>query len=147
MPILFRMFKKEESRRMRQEFWISFGKSFPRKWTLYNTKVKNLSFKFHFEVKHAAVSIDFEQTSAEDQAYYFDKFLSLKNLLTQEIPHLIFEANYILQNGKSIGRIYVEQHNVSIHNKDSWQPAMLFLKNTMERFESLWEDYQDFVKN
>ncbi|MGB5417276.1 MAG: DUF4268 domain-containing protein, partial [Algibacter sp.] len=42
------MFSKEESKRIKQEFWTSFGKSFPRKWVLYDTKLKGLSFKFHF---------------------------------------------------------------------------------------------------
>ena len=52
------MFSKETSRQLRQEFWIAFGKSFPRKWILYNTKIKELSFKFHFDTKKALVSLD-----------------------------------------------------------------------------------------
>ncbi|MDX1317154.1 MAG: DUF4268 domain-containing protein, partial [Xanthomarina gelatinilytica] len=47
------MFSKEESRLLKQEFWTSFGKSFPRKWLLYDTKTKGLSFKFHFDTKQA----------------------------------------------------------------------------------------------
>ena len=47
------MFSKEESRILRQEFWTSFGKSFPRKWILYDTKLKGLSFKFHFDNRTA----------------------------------------------------------------------------------------------
>ncbi|HQC07300.1 MAG TPA: DUF4268 domain-containing protein, partial [Kaistella chaponensis] len=30
------MFSKEEAQKYRQEFWIAFGKSFPRKWILYH---------------------------------------------------------------------------------------------------------------
>ena len=52
------MFSKEESRLLRQEFWISFGKSFPRKWILYNTKLKGFNFKFHFDNKNALVALD-----------------------------------------------------------------------------------------
>ncbi|MFT4612543.1 MAG: hypothetical protein ACI9OT_001931, partial [Gammaproteobacteria bacterium] len=44
------MFSKEESRQLREEFWTSFGKSFPRKWILYDTKIKGFSFKFDFDV-------------------------------------------------------------------------------------------------
>ena len=40
------MFSKIESENLRQEFWTSFGKSFPRKWLLYNTKLKGITFKF-----------------------------------------------------------------------------------------------------
>ncbi len=34
------MFSKDESKKLREDFWIFFGKSFPRKWILYNTKIK-----------------------------------------------------------------------------------------------------------
>ena len=54
------MFSKEESQRMRQEFWTSFGKSFPRKWTLYNTKIKGFSFKFYFDTKKAMVLVEID---------------------------------------------------------------------------------------
>jgi hypothetical protein len=40
------MFSKEEAAQLRREFWTSFGKSFPRKWMLYNTQIKDFSFKF-----------------------------------------------------------------------------------------------------
>ena len=54
------MYSKEEAAKLRQEFWISFGKSFPYKWTLYKTGVKNLSFRFYFDTKKAMVCIDIE---------------------------------------------------------------------------------------
>jgi len=54
------MFSKEESKLLREEFWIAYGKSFPRKWLLYNTKIKGLSFKFHFDTKKALVALDLE---------------------------------------------------------------------------------------
>ena len=54
------MFSREESARMRQEFWTSFGKSFPRKWILYQTKIKGLSFKFNFDTKKAMVLMEIE---------------------------------------------------------------------------------------
>ncbi|MGB6268291.1 MAG: DUF4268 domain-containing protein, partial [Olleya sp.] len=54
------MFSKEESRQIKQLFWTSFGKSFPRKWILYNTKLKGVSFKFYFDNKKALVTLDVE---------------------------------------------------------------------------------------
>ena len=55
------MFSKEESARLRKEFWTSFGKSFPRKWLLYNTKIKGVSFKFQADRKTAFVCLDFDK--------------------------------------------------------------------------------------
>ena len=54
------MFSKEESKKIRQEFWTSFGKEYPRKWLLYNTKIKGVTLKFTFTTKIAQVSIDIE---------------------------------------------------------------------------------------
>ena len=41
------MFSKEEAAKIKKEFWTSFGKSFPKKWILYDTKIKDFAFKFY----------------------------------------------------------------------------------------------------
>jgi hypothetical protein len=56
------MFSKEEATQLRKEFWTSFGKSFPRKWLLYNTKIKGFTFKFVADKKKAMVCLDIENT-------------------------------------------------------------------------------------
>ena len=71
------MFSKEESRKLREAFWIAFGKSYPRKWILYNTKLKGVSFKFHFDNKKALVALDLED-SLEHRIKYWEKLLALK---------------------------------------------------------------------
>ena len=45
------MFSKQEAQQLKKEFWIAFGKSFPRKWILYDTKIKDFSFKFNADNK------------------------------------------------------------------------------------------------
>lgn len=141
------MFSKEESRRLRQEFWTSFGKSFPRKWILYNTKIKGLSFKFYFDTKKALVSLDMED-HLENRIYVWDKLTALKNILhTDYLPNAIYEETFYLENGKEISRIYVPYPNkASIHNKNSWQDVMLFFNTTMSSFESFFEEYKDILK-
>ena len=55
------MFNKEDSRKLREEFWIAFGKSFPIKWILYKTKIKGLSFnnkeisRIYVELKNVSI--------------------------------------------------------------------------------------------
>ena len=90
------MFSKEESRKLREDFWISYGKSFPRKWILYDTKIKGFSFKFHFDTKTALVSLDLED-DLENRINYWEKLQSLKSILKDEfLPDAIFEEEYIL---------------------------------------------------
>lgn len=141
------MFSKEESRILRETFWISFGKSFPRKWILYDTKLKGFSFKFHFDTKTALVALDLED-DLENRIAYWDKLQSLKTILTEQyLPEVIFAEEYFLENGKEISRIYVPlPKKVSIHNKNSWRGVMEFFNQKMNLFEAFFEDYRDFIE-
>lgn len=147
------MFSKEESRRLREEFWTSFGKSFPKKWILYDTKVKGLSFKFHFDTKLALVALDLEDVpiaiGMENRITYWGKLQSLKSILTEEfLPEAIFEEAYFLDNGKEISRIYVKlEHKVSIHDKNTWKMVMEFFNKNMILFEDFFVEYEDILKD
>jgi len=141
------MFSKAESRKIRQEFWISFGKSFPRKWILYDTKIKDFTFKFHFDTKKALVVLDIESQSLEKRIEYWEKMQSLKQILISEyISDLIFEDEYFLENGKEISRIYLQKDNVCIHNKNTWQETMVFLNEYMQKFEAFFLEYEAIIK-
>lgn len=142
------MFSKEESARLRKEFWTSFGKSFPRKWLLYNTKIKGVSFKFLADRKKAMVCFDFENPDELTNLMYYDQMLSLKSLLENEIPEVIFDNNYELENGKVIHRIYIpHQQKFSIYNKNSWRDCYEFFYETMNSFELFYLEYEDIIKN
>ena len=97
------MFSKSDSKQIRQEFWTNFGKEYPNKWLLYNTKIKDVTLKFTFTTKKAQVSIDIEPQDSLIRSYYFDKFVSLKNIILSEyIPDIIFDDSYELDNKKII---------------------------------------------
>ncbi|WP_248723162.1 DUF4268 domain-containing protein [Seonamhaeicola sp. ML3] len=142
------MFSKEESRLLRQEFWTSFGKSFPRKWILYNTKLKGFSFKFHFDNKKALVALDLED-DLEHRIKYWEKLTALKSILLDEyLPNAIFDEEYILENYKEISRIYVPlEQKVSIHNKNSWQTVMVFFNEKMSLFEAFFDEYKEVIES
>lgn len=141
------MFSKEESRQLRQDFWISFGKSFPRKWILYDTKLKGLSFKFHFDTKCALVALDLED-DLEYRIKYWEKLVALRSILTDEfLPDVIFEETYFLDNKKEISRIYLPlNQKVSIHNKNTWRDVMVFFNDKMMLFEAFFEEYKDIIE-
>jgi hypothetical protein len=141
------MFSKEASRQLKQEFWTSFGKSFPKKWILYNTKIKGLAFKFYFDTKKAFICLDLED-DLENRINCWEKLLALKTILTSEfLSDVIFEEAFFLENGKEISRIYLPLvQKVSIHNKNTWQDVMVFFNENMSKFEAFFEDYQDVIK-
>ena len=142
------MFSKEESRQLRQEFWTSFGKSFPRKWLLYDTKIKGVAFKFHFDTKSALVALDLED-DLENRINCWAKLVALKAILKSEyLPHAIYAEAYVLDNGKEISRIYLQlEQKVSIHNKNTWREVMEFFNEHMTLFEAFFEEYSDLIKS
>ena len=140
------MFSKEEARKLREDFWIAFGKSYPRKWILYKTKIKGLSFKFHFNSKSAMVSLDVD-TDFEQRVLLWEKLTALKSILKEEfLPNAIYEDFYALDNKKEISRIYVTLEDVSIHNKNTWQETMQFLYATMEKVEVFFLEYRAILE-
>ena len=138
------MFSKQESTSLRKEFWTCFGKSFPRKWLLYNTKIKGLSFKFVANRKNAMICLDIEHADEMVNKILFDKILSLKTILKEDyVPEVIFDDSYILENGKSIHRIYINhREKFSIYNKDSWNSCYEFYIEIMPKFELFFYEYR-----
>ncbi|WP_111659534.1 DUF4268 domain-containing protein [Olleya aquimaris] len=141
------MFSKEESKQLKQLFWTSFGKSFPRKWILYNTKLKGVSFKFYFDNKKAMVTLDVED-DLEYRIKYWEKLTALKSILLDDyLPDAIYDEAYLLDNGKEISRIYVTlPQKVSIHNKNTWQDVMVFFNTHMSLFEAFFEEYKEVIE-
>ena len=142
------MFSHEESKKIRQEFWTSFGKEFPHKWLLYNTKIKEIQLKFSFTRKFAMVSLDIIDQDEFIRSYYFEKLESLKTVLNESyLPNIQYEKEYELPEGKMISRIFVEKEGVNIHRQKDWPEVKEFLAENMLKMEEFFEDFEDFLKN
>ncbi len=141
------MLSKEEAQKLRQEFWTAFGKSFPRKWVLYNTKIKDFSFKFHAESKKAMVSVDLEMKDQDLQELYYNKFWSLEDQLKELWGSLEKSPTFELENGKIISRFWIELSEVSIYDKQSWQTIYEFFYDKMDALERFFFDYEEFIKD
>ena len=141
------MFTKEEAQQIRKEFWIAFGKSFPRKWILHDTKIKDFSFKFYADHKKAEVSVNLEMKDELFRDAYFNKWWSLESLLEDELGIVQKDELYTLENGKIISRFWVTKENVSILNKNTWREIFEFFIEKMEGFERIYLEYEDFIKD
>lgn len=141
------MFSKQEAQQLKKEFWTAFGKAFPRKWLLYDTKIKDFSFKFYADNKKAEVSIDIEMKDELFRNAYYEKIWSLESILEDEIGAFSKDEFYVLENGKVISRIWVEKNGVSIFNKQTWPYIFEFFVEKMDAFERLFYEYEDFIKD
>lgn len=142
------MFSKEESQRIKREFWVTFAEEFPRKWLLYNTKIKDVSLKFYIDNKKAQVLLEIEPKDDKNRIIYYEKIESLKTILLEEyLPDAIFERDLYLENGKAVSRIWVEKLNVSSNNKNTWSEVFTFFNEKMDAFERFFYEYEDYIKD
>lgn len=142
------MYSKEEAQKLKREFWVSFADKYPRKWVLYDTKIKDFSFKFYVDNKKAQVIIDIEHRNDEKRIVYFEKLESLKSILEDDfIKDLVFEKNHTLESGKTISRVWVEKLGVSVSNRKYWDEIFDFYNEKMHAVEMFYLEYGEYIRD
>jgi hypothetical protein len=142
------MFSKEEALQIKKDFWIAFAEEYPRKWLLYNTKIKDVTFKFYVDNKKAQVLLDIEPKDEEKRKIYYEKVESLKTILLEDyLDDVIFERNFYLETGKVISRVWVEKTGISINNKNTWPEIFDFFAEKMDAFECFFYENEDYIKD
>jgi hypothetical protein len=142
------MYSKAEAQLIKKEFWSSFGNEFPRKWLLYNTKIKDVTFKFNVDNKKAYVMLDIEPKDENKRKIYFEKIESLKEILRNDfLSDIIFDREHYLESGKVISRIWVELTDVSLNRKSDWETIFKFFNNKMDAFERFFYEYENYIKD
>ena len=142
------MFSKEEALQIKKDFWIAFAAEYPRKCLLYNTKIKDVTFKFYVDNKKALVLLDIEPKDENKRIIYYEKVESLKNILLEDyLEDAIFERNFYLETGKEISRVWVEKTGISINNKNTWPEVFDFFAEKMDAFERFFYENEDYIKD
>ena len=142
------MYSKQENQQLKQEFWITFAEKYPRKWVLYDTKIKDFSFKFYVDNKKAQVSIEIEPRNQDKRYAYFEKLITLNNIIDEEfLKDLVYEKDYTLENGKTISKIWVEKLDVSVSNRNYWDEIFDFFFEKMNALEMFYLEYDEFIKD
>ena len=91
--------------------------------------------------------MDIENQDLEKRLELWEKLISLQSIFIEEfLPKALFEDTVFLENGKEISRVSINLKNVSIHNKNTWQETMVFLKENMSTFEEFYNEYEDIIR-
>ena len=142
------MYSKQENQQLKQEFWIAFANEYPRKWILYDTKIKDLSFKFFVDNTKTQVIIDIEHRNDEKRIAYFEKFESFKTILQDDfIKNLVFNKSFTLESGKIISRIWIEKLDISVSKRNDWNNIFEFFYENMNALEMFYLEYGDIIKD
>lgn len=150
------MYTKEEAKALREEFWNRFNsysgslrlkQKLPGNWMLAQTGVRALNLRFHVDRKEAQVGIDLETRNMDKRIELYEKLESVKKILEEAMGEpMIWELEYIRENGKSVSRIYQRLAEVDIYNRDTWTRAHRFMFEKMTRLEAFYIEYKDFFK-
>jgi hypothetical protein len=143
------MYTREESSRLRQEFWTTFGRYMNPvpsaegnkvNWINYHTGVSDVFFRMNADGLEASIAITLEHRDVALQTLYFEKFSELKNMLQAELEE---EWNWQLhdaQNNRVISRIYKTLPDVSVYNKAQWPELISFFKPRIMALDRFWEN-------
>jgi hypothetical protein len=142
------MYSKKENQELKRAFWIAFAEKHPKKWLLYDTKIKDFSFKFYVDNKKAQVLIDIEPKSNEKRIAYFEKLTSIKTILEEEfVKNLVFEQDFLLDNTKIISRVWIELADKGFSNQNNWALIFDFFHDNMTQLELFYSEYDDYIKD
>jgi Domain of unknown function (DUF4268) len=140
------MFGKEEALALKKEFWVNFAKAYPRKWLTYHTKIKDFAFKFSAEGKMIQVVLEIGHKDEVLRQIYYEKVESLEAILRDEfLPDVIFDRHHLLENGKTVSKIWVEHRGLSLMNKNHWDEIYAYFYQHMADFEHFYYEYQDYI--
>lgn len=143
------MYTREESSRLRQEFWTTFGRYMNPvpsaegnkvNWINYHTGVPEVYFRMNADGAEASIAITAEHRDLALQTLYFEKFSQFKKVLHTELQE---EWNWQLHdenNNRVISRIYKTLPNVSVYSKAQWPELISFFKPRIMALDRFWEN-------
>ena len=151
------MYSKEEASKIRQQFWITFGKymkpipsaeGLPINWINYKTGVKHIFFRMNAEQKQAIISIDITHPDKEIRKLYFEQFLAVKTLFKDALAEdWIWEDETVNDFGAPLSRISTTLNGVSIFNQNDWQALISFLKPRIIALDQFWSDVKPIFES
>jgi hypothetical protein len=144
------MYSKEEASKLRQQFWIAFGKymkpipsadGLPINWVNYKTGVKNVFFKMNADQRKTTISIEITHQDEETRAIYFEQFKALKLLFSDAVnEEWVWEKSILNEYGIPFAQISISLTGISIFNQKNWPEIISFLKPRILALDQFWVD-------
>lgn len=110
-------------------------------WVNYKTGEKDIYFRMYADNKKASIGIELTHKDIQIQHLYFEQFKELKQIMSDILGE---EWTWLLhthdENGKIVSRIYTEEKNVSIFDKNSWPALISFLKPRIIALDEFWNN-------
>lgn len=143
------MYSKEEAKRLKENFWTSFGQYMSLvpsadgekvNWVNYKTGVKSIFFRMDATNKSAHIFIEINHSDAGIRQLIFEQFKELRNVLHATVEEdWDWDDVYYDESGKYIARIGVDfPSKISIYNKEHWADLISFFKVRIMALDEFW---------
>jgi len=144
------MYSKEEASKLRQQFWITFGKymkpvpsaeGLPINWVNYKTGIKHVFFRMDVTQKESIISVDLTHPDYEIRKLYFEQFQAFKLLFINATgEEWVWEQDLINEHGVCFTRISKTLKEVNVFNQSHWPALIGFLKPRIIALDQFWVD-------
>lgn len=151
------MYSKEEASKIRQQFWITFGKYIKPipsaeglviNWVNYKTGVKHIFFKMNAEQRYTIISIDITHPDQETRQLFFEQFKAFKTLLNDALGEdWIWQKEITDDFGVPLARISKKIDEVSIYNQQDWPASISFLKPRIIALDQFWTNVKPIFES
>lgn len=143
-------------KRLKDEFWTSFGKYMAlshsatgekQHWLNYKTGVRYLQFRMDADEHHAMIAIELANHDEEARQRLYNLFLADRDLLTQYTNEAWnWENDLNIDGGRTISKIYRELKEVNVYRKTDWPAIISFLKPAMMGLDLFWTEQKEFYQ-
>jgi hypothetical protein len=142
------MYSKQQASQLRQEFWTIFGQYMNPitsadgekiNWVNYKTGEKYVSFRMEADNKKATIAVELSHRDEDIQQIYFEQFIQFKKLFDETLKEeWHWQLHTFDESGKLISRIYKEETEVSIFQKQDWPELISFFKPRIIALDEFW---------
>jgi hypothetical protein len=146
------MYSKEQSSKLKTQFWTNFGQymkpvpgtaGLPVNWINYKTGIRNIHFKMDADNTKAVIAIEISHPKEEERLHYYNQFVSLKKVLASTTT-FNWQWNETLYNDhKTISSISLQLDAVNILNQSDWPAIISFLKPRIMALDKFWDMVRD----
>lgn len=150
------VYKQDEVKKIKQEFWTTFGVLMKKheqllgvkvNWLNFDTKCKYLTFRKAVDNKKGLFAIEISAKDATIRELFYLQLQSFVKVLTDDFPFpLIWQADYLDEHGVHLPRAFCVLDEYGVYNKAHWSVLFDFFEQCSLAAYAFWENTGEVFK-
>lgn len=142
------MYSKEEAKRLKEQFWTTFGQYMSAvpssdgekvNWVNYKTGIKHLYFRLDATNKTASIFIELVHPDEGIRQLMFEQLKELKTVFAGIMnEEWEWDEVYYDDHGKKTSRVSISISKISLFNQEHWPKLISFFKPRIIALDEFW---------